>query len=289
MFERILVATDGSPPALLAARFAGLAAADDAVVRLFHVSSLLVDLTAMSIDTASGMVGGVMGDLHQQVELSESVEGARLLEATRQVFPAKMRVETFDKRGRPAATILQALESSDCDVAVLGSRGRGSIARAFFGSVADAVVRGSAKPVVVVRRPSAHRILVGVDGSEPSHRAARAAALLARRMGGTITLAHIADVPLPERERARLSDALRSSLKPVLEGARRALAGDGLTVEEVFAFGEPAHALLDEAARRGVDLIALGRTGWSQDRRVPLGSVAQRVVTHADASVLIVP
>jgi nucleotide-binding universal stress UspA family protein len=51
-----------------------------------------------------------------------------------------------------AEAILQAAERMSVDLVVLGSHGRSGVARALVGSVADEVVRGSSRPVVLVRR-----------------------------------------------------------------------------------------------------------------------------------------
>jgi nucleotide-binding universal stress UspA family protein len=53
--------------------------------------------------------------------------------------------------GPPAEAIVQASERLGVDVISLGSHGAGALARVVLGSVADGVVRGSRKPVLVVR------------------------------------------------------------------------------------------------------------------------------------------
>jgi nucleotide-binding universal stress UspA family protein len=53
--------------------------------------------------------------------------------------------------GKPAETIMQAAERLNVDAISLASRGRGGLARALLGSVAEEVVRRSTRPVLVVR------------------------------------------------------------------------------------------------------------------------------------------
>ena len=53
--------------------------------------------------------------------------------------------------GKPAGTIMQAAERLNVDAISLGSHGRGGLARALLGSVAEEVVRRSTRPVLVVR------------------------------------------------------------------------------------------------------------------------------------------
>jgi nucleotide-binding universal stress UspA family protein len=53
--------------------------------------------------------------------------------------------------GKAAETIVQAAERLNVDAISLASRGRGGLARALLGSVAEEVVRRSTRPVLVVR------------------------------------------------------------------------------------------------------------------------------------------
>lgn len=53
--------------------------------------------------------------------------------------------------GKAAEAIMQAAERLNVDAISLGSRGRGGLARALLGSVAEEVVRRSTRPVLVVR------------------------------------------------------------------------------------------------------------------------------------------
>lgn len=291
MFKQVLIATDGSPAALLAARVGGELCSPTGSVRLVHVTSGLRDLAAMGFDSASNVIGGAMGDLRERVQLEESGEAARLLEQSRAAIPAGPSVETHERTGRPAAVILEEAERSDVDTVVLGSRGRGALARALFGSVADAVARGTTRPVLIARNLVARKILVALDGSEPSLRAAQAAALVAQRLGGEIRLLTVADVPVKEADREFIVSSVRTSSQPLVTHVRTAIAAlaPGVKVEERFVLNEAAVGILEEAVRVGAELIVLGRRGWTNNARLPLGTVAQRVMTHADASVLVVP
>jgi len=290
LFNQILVPTDGSPSALLAVRVAGLLCAEGGSLKLLHVTPGLRDLVAMTVDSATAAFSGVLGDLRDQVDLADAEEAARILALSRAALPP-LHVETFDRHGNPPDVILDELHASPVDSAVLGSRGRGAIARAFFGSVADAVVRKAQKPVLIARRLAIGSILVGVDDSESSRQAARAAAHIARQTGAALALLHVADLPAGRGGRAGVEEAVNSLLRPVMDAARAEILGvaPGISVVDRVVFDEPAHGLLEDAARFGADLIVLGRTGRTRHDRPTLGSVALRVVAHADASVLVVP
>ena len=56
-------------------------------------------------------------------------------------------------RGHPPEEILNAANEEDCDVIVLGTHGKGSLAHTFLGSVSNAVLHRTRKPVFVIPLP----------------------------------------------------------------------------------------------------------------------------------------
>ena len=76
------------------------------------------------------------------------------------------------KAGPTTSTLVDA--ARDASMLVLGSKGHGRVAEILLSSVSQRAVRRAHRPVVVVRPakdPGSHRVVVGVDGSEPSLRA----------------------------------------------------------------------------------------------------------------------
>jgi len=55
------------------------------------------------------------------------------------------------RQGDPRDVVPALAASQKADLVVVGSHGRRGLARAVLGSVAEAIVRGSSVPVVVVR------------------------------------------------------------------------------------------------------------------------------------------
>jgi nucleotide-binding universal stress UspA family protein len=60
-------------------------------------------------------------------------------------------IETYVWQGPAAAAIIDMARAHQADLIVMTSHGRGGIARLVLGSVAEAVVRGSRLPVLLVR------------------------------------------------------------------------------------------------------------------------------------------
>jgi nucleotide-binding universal stress UspA family protein len=74
-------------------------------------------------------------------------------------------------QGEPGPSVLEAAESEDVDIVVVGSHGRGAVGRLVMGSVSEHIVRNARRPVMVVRQD------IGSREDEPG-RAGRAADFL---------------------------------------------------------------------------------------------------------------
>jgi nucleotide-binding universal stress UspA family protein len=134
------------------------------------------------------------------------------------------------------------------------------------------------------------RILVGVDGSDNSLRAARKAAEVAFLHGAQITLlnviqpaesAYYTGMPTTElAERAKGEDKLYR--------AKVACEEAGLSPELRVMLGNPAETILD-LSEKGYDLVVVGTRGIGALARFIMGSVSMRVVQFSKTPVLVVP
>lgn len=133
-------------------------------------------------------------------------------------------------------------------------------------------------------------IVVGVDGGEPSMRAARRAAELAAQTGAALHVLTAVDQGRVEEYAGRPGAAQLTSGE-VAEGVAREAAlalGDLVAdVSSAVVQGKPAAALVDEATRLGADVIVVGNRRVQGIGRV-LGSVASAVAAHAPCDVYIV-
>jgi nucleotide-binding universal stress UspA family protein len=94
------------------------------------------------------------GELYYGVEEPNREE---LLKMVSDVVPTDPAVPCTHKLliGDPAEAILQTAEAENVDLIVLGTHGRRGLTRLLMGSVAEAVVRRAACPVLTVRQPAA--------------------------------------------------------------------------------------------------------------------------------------
>jgi nucleotide-binding universal stress UspA family protein len=130
-------------------------------------------------------------------------------------------------------------------------------------------------------------ILVGFDGSTNARRALEQALDVARA-DTRITVVAAAQAPAPPgHEIVPLGSKGLEERRRQLEEARKRLAELGRNAELVAVSGAPADALVDEAEKRGADLIVVGRRGLNGAERLVMGSVSSKVARTARCSVLI--
>ena len=77
---------------------------------------------------------------------------AKLVPKTGSSRPVFTRLHVLESND-VAAAICQAAERLDAAVICVGTRARSGLAKALVGSVADAVVRGTQRPVLLARKP----------------------------------------------------------------------------------------------------------------------------------------
>lgn len=134
-------------------------------------------------------------------------------------------------------------------------------------------------------------ILLAVDGSDHSFKAARLAGDLTRCLNADLTVITVFD-PVPnylgETNLAAFVSNQKLAAENILNEALN-LVGDlpGKLVKEVLE-GPVAEAVLRVAEVRGNDLIIMGTRGLGRLAGALLGSQSQKVVAHAKCPVLLV-
>ncbi|MCS7110075.1 MAG: universal stress protein [Candidatus Caldarchaeum sp.] len=142
------------------------------------------------------------------------------------------------------------------------------------------------------------RILVAVDGSEYSRKAAEVALGLCRGVGADLFVVHVVQQPPylfaaagvpPAALKQFFEDARNEGTKYIDEVLRSAeKAGVKAVGEIVEKAPSVVEAITDYALRNEVDLIVTGTRGLSGFKKLVVGSVASGVVSHAPCSVLVV-
>ena len=142
----MLAATDGSPHATAAIR-TGLATVRPRA-RLLVIT--VIPAPDMSLVMGSGIAGGTMSPEEQQRLVDDDRAAAAGILADAVAAIGVPEAETEIREGDPGRQICQAALDIGAGVIVLGTRGRGGVARFVLGSVSDYVVRNAPCPVLAV-------------------------------------------------------------------------------------------------------------------------------------------
>lgn len=148
MFERILVATDGSNHSEMAAEaaveMARLYGSTITALYVVDIGKEYVPLGDLISKISDDLIAGIRGNLQDQ---GERATKSVLNLAEQSGISASRRIT----EGYPAEDIVRISEEEDVGLIVMGGMGATGLNRFLLGSVADKVVRSSRIPVLVVK------------------------------------------------------------------------------------------------------------------------------------------
>jgi nucleotide-binding universal stress UspA family protein len=195
-----------------------------------------------------------------------------------------------------AATVPTLVDlSSDATLIVVGTNGRGALARGLLGSVSSGLVRHAHCSVAVIHdeaplmpHPAQAPVLVGIDGS-PSSELAMAIAFdeASRRHVDLIALHAWCDAETSDFPSVDWPEVKAEEKKRLMTGA---LAGwlkryPDVTVQTRLVRGRPARALVETS--ESAQLVVVGSHGRNALTRTLLGSVSNAVVQSVRAPVIV--
>lgn len=139
-------------------------------------------------------------------------------------------------------------------------------------------------------------VVVGVDGSAESHRAAEHAAAIARHWNARLLLVTVVRTPegwwgiggAPPSPEA-LSAALTAGQQQILSEVESHLDLEGIEYETLEELGDPVSRLVSVCETSDADLLVIGRRGAGLAERVILGSVADRLCHHSPCPTMVIP
>lgn len=270
--KRILVPMDMSKPSLTALEAAKtLARATGARLELVYVQDLPVSLLGFGAEAGTGR------ELSRQMDEFRHWREERLARATADMPRSRVKVRTV--HGWAPSALVELARAPGVDLIVMGTHGYAGMNRVFFGSVAEAVVRAAATPVLTVhargKASRFSRILVPFNGKPYARAALSCAAALARRRRAKLSVLYVEPAGIRETD-----------LLPKLEAAAAAAAPGARFLARA---GDVPHEVIKEALSGGHDLIVLSahrRRFWSD---FVLGTTAERVLRHSPVPVLSIP
>jgi nucleotide-binding universal stress UspA family protein len=280
MYQRILVATGGSPWSTAAVRYAAaLAARTGAELRI---------LTVLTSPEESGPADRpasaepVLSSLAQQTQ-------ELLTQAAAHATRARVVSTTYAARGSIPATIQQTAVEEACDLIIMGARQMVGAQRRTLGGIVNAVAAQAAQPVMVIKTTSelAHplggRLLVATGGSPWSEVAVEHALQLAQGLQLELCVIHVEAGPWQQGNAPR-----PAAESPVLASVTTRAEALGMTCEGRLASGDIAEAILTTTSNTPCSAVVLGSRGvigWSRPR---LGAIVNAVAARTALPVLIV-
>ena len=278
----IVVAADGSP----ASNFAASWAARTAAMR--HVPLTVVH--AVATPTATWPPVAYPDSLAVRLEDEGKKAIMHAMKIAEYAMPADRKV-TIGRElvySSPAPALIKM--SDQAEMIVVGTAGRGLLARGVLGSVSSTVVRHAGCPVAVIRDEELpdpqDPVLVGIDGSAVSEHATAIAFDEASRRGVDLIALHAwSDVTteVPALDWATVEEEAQRSLAESLAGWRQRYPD--VTVHRVVVRDRPARNLIEQA--ESAQLVVVGSHGRGGLTGMLLGSVSNTLVHSVRVPVIV--
>jgi nucleotide-binding universal stress UspA family protein len=139
------------------------------------------------------------------------------------------------------------------------------------------------------------KILVPVDGSKASQKAAKYAIELAKQTGASLTLLSVIDKRFvvgqsvsasasPTHLKESVEDYLKQSAQSATDEIAKICERYRIQYKAAIRAGHPVQEIVDEATKSKVDLIVIGSHGKSALKAAVLGSVTYGVM-HKDTKI----
>lgn len=283
---KVLLATDGEAPSEEATAFLARLV-DPARVQVEVLSVNGFELTfreSMSLGHYSPGAG------QEQAERATREAAAALAEAGIQASQTVV-------EGDEASEILRVAGQGGHGLVVLGTGKERWLDTVTLGSVSTSVLHAAPCPVLVVHTAPDHdgpvRVLVGTDGSEGAERALATFTGVADPARCTVeVLSAVKPTALPRGGPAgaaaddEVTDDATAAAMGHAEAGAAVLRDAGFQVTTEVVAGSPASVLLERAGEAGHDLVVVGARGLGRFKAKVLGSVSDRVVRRAPASLI---
>lgn len=253
-------------------------------------------LTLLHVVESSKALSVAFPDETAEIEKDHFDQSHRILAALVDGEDRKdLEFETLVKSGDIKDQILTTIREEGVDLVVMGTHGRGLLARSIIGSVAHDVLRSVEIPALTVsraRRPFPFdSMLVATDLSESSQNGSRFAIDLARRLHDSIIVVHAVEVGVEGGAEAAeyLGESRRKEALKGLDELKTDASGQNVRLESVVSEGVAADIILNAAEQRSTDFILLTIPKSTLTPKTVLGSTAERVLQESHIPVLTVP
>jgi nucleotide-binding universal stress UspA family protein len=142
--KTILVPTDFNELATAALRHAALIAQSTGAEIIVLYADRFVPPTEFTATQAQALADAIAE--------SRRLAGEELQAYAAGIVPEGVKFTTIIREDFPVPAIVRLAEETNADLIVMGTHGRGGISRVLLGSVAEAVLRDTKRPVLTVRK-----------------------------------------------------------------------------------------------------------------------------------------
>jgi nucleotide-binding universal stress UspA family protein len=134
-------------------------------------------------------------------------------------------------------------------------------------------------------------LLLSTDGSDFSDGAVREAISLAKTCSGKLFAISVVETnPEYETLAPQLVEKEIEKAQSYLETVKEKAAKENVTCETIVRQGEDSYRyVVEEAEKKNVEMIVMGRRGRTGLKRLMMGSVTAKVIGHSPCNVLVVP
>ena len=240
-------------------------------------------------------------DARQELQQSLRDSAQQLLTQEAERFTAAgWTPHTMLREGHAAHEIVETAGEISADLIAVGSRGLGGVKRFLLGSVSQKVMAYAPCSVLIARQPPDHdteeaalRLLLAYDGSPTSQAVVESISALPLHAHTHILITTVMELMTYYRMDViqttnpgwqAKKQAAQTALEQVAQVLRQATPNVSVQLREG---DDTSQEILDAAKAFNADLIVMGHQGKSGLERFLLGSVANRVVHHANCSVWI--
>jgi nucleotide-binding universal stress UspA family protein len=287
--DRILVPLDGSPDSEAALPLAGA----------------LIGSGGGHLTLATVTVDGDRTTAAVPADVAAGPESARgyLQRLAADLAGQPLSTDTVVRTGPVAQTIAGLADELAADAVVMSTHADPDRDGDWLGQVAGPVLRRLHRPVVLARpgsdlgadRLALNRIVVALDGSTFAERVLPYAYTLGSRFGAQIVVLSVPEVPPPERY-GPLEDLVRGLREEAEQSAQQYLSrivtmlrDHDLRARGIVAGSGPARTILAVTEMVDADMMMIATHGRGGLARLLVGSVAERVLKHADRPVFLLP
>jgi nucleotide-binding universal stress UspA family protein len=201
--------------------------------------------------------------------------------------------------GSPATVIIEKADAWKPDLIVVGSHGRSTVGRLYFGSVSQKVLHEAHCSVRIARGrlekvDTPVRIIIGVDGSSEAEIALRAAAARNWPKGSEAHIVTAMQMLPPIVTDHMIGPVFEWALKEtarieaMVDWSANTLRTGGLKTEVVVKDEDPKRLLIKQAEGWGANCIFVGSRGMGKFERFRIGSVSSAVAARAHCSVEVI-